>query len=130
MTTLGCPTAQESPVLSGLDDQVNRRNQALGATRWVRCARPSFATNSPPGAEVVVAGNQGGIVRAAPARRAGSASIASRNAMPNSASVKAEMAIVGDTNGPEVPSWCSATFRSRQMASTVSPVRLRQGLVA
>ncbi len=44
-----------------------------------------------------------GIVRTAPARRAGSASIASRSAMANSASVKAEMAIVGDTNGPEDP---------------------------
>ena len=41
----------------------------------------------------------------APARRAGSASIASRSATADSASVKAETAILGDTNGPEVPIW-------------------------
>jgi hypothetical protein len=48
---------------------------------------------------------QGDIVRTAPARRAGSASIASRSAMADSASAKAVAAILGDTNGPEVPNW-------------------------
>ena len=47
----------------------------------------------------------GGIVRTAPARRAGSASIASSSATADSASFKTETAILADANGPEVPIW-------------------------
>ncbi len=50
-------------------------------------------------------GTYGGIVRTAPARRAGSASIASSSEMANSASFKAEAELLDDTNDPDVPSW-------------------------
>jgi hypothetical protein len=56
-------------------------------------------------AESIAHGAQGGIVRAAAARRAGSASSVSRNTTADSASARADAAIRGDTNGPELRTW-------------------------
>ena len=97
--------AQNSAVLTTASVVTTGSSKPPG---WSDCARPDnrvhlqILSSTPTQSS---GGTYGGIVRTAPARRAGSASIASSSEMANSASFKAEAELLDDTNDPDVPSW-------------------------